>query len=351
MAGSDLLSQDEIDALLHGVDTGDVETGADEVLDPSEARSYDFASQDRIVRGRLPTLEMINERFARYFRTSLFSMLRRSADISVSGVQMLKFSEFVHSLFIPTSLNITRVSPLRGKSLFVLDPKLVFSVVDSFFGGTGRFHTKIEGRDFTPTEVRVIQMLLEITYHDLAQAWQPVLDIEFEYLNSEVNPQFANIVSPSEVVVVTTFNVDLEAGGGDFYICLPYAMLEPIRDLLDAGVQSDRGERDERWELAMRDEVMGASIEISSVFGEATLPLRVLAALQVGDIIPLDVEPEVEVRAENLPLFRGNVGVHNNSYAIKISEWIGRANARQLHELVVAPKREKGTGQVPREPA
>ncbi len=351
MAGSDLLSQDEIDALLHGVDTGDVETGADDVLDPSEARSYDFASQDRIVRGRLPTLEMINERFARYFRTSLFNMLRRSADISVSGVQMLKFSEFVHSLFVPTSLNITRVSPLRGKSLFVLDPKLVFSVVDSFFGGTGRFHTKIEGRDFTPTEVRVIQMLLEITYHDLGQAWQPVLDIEFEYLNSEVNPQFANIVSPSEVVVVTTFNVDLEAGGGDFYICLPYSMLEPIRDLLDAGVQSDRGERDERWELAMRDEVMGASIEISSVFGEATLPLRVLAALQVGDIIPLDVEPEVEVRAENLPLFRGNVGVHNNSYAIKISEWIARGSARQLHELVVAPKREKGTGQVSKEPA
>jgi flagellar motor switch protein FliM len=351
MAGSDLLSQDEIDALLHGVDTGGVETGSDEMLDPSEARSYDFTSQDRIVRGRLPTLEMINERFARYFRTSLFNMLRRSADISVSGVQMLKFSEFVHSLFVPTSLNITRVSPLRGKSLFVLDPKLVFSVVDSFFGGTGRFHTKIEGRDFTPTEVRVIQMLLEITYHDLRQAWQPVLDIEFEYLNSEVNPQFANIVSPSEVVVVTTFNVDLESGGGDFYICLPYAMLEPIRDLLDAGVQSDRGERDERWELAMREEVMGASVEISSVFGEATLPLRVLAELRVGDIIPLEVEPEVEVSAENLPLFRGNLGVHNNSYAIKISEWIARSNARQLHELVLTPKRDKGTGLVPKEPA
>ncbi len=180
MAGSDLLSQDEIDALLHGVDSGDVETGGDELLDPGVARNYDFASQDRIVRGRLPTLEMINERFARYFRTSLFNMLRRSADISVSGVQMLKFSEFVHSLFVPTSLNITKVSPLRGKSLFVLDPKLVFSVVDCFFGGTGRFHTKIEGRDFTPTELRVVQMLLGIAYGDLKLAWQPVLDIAFE---------------------------------------------------------------------------------------------------------------------------------------------------------------------------
>jgi flagellar motor switch protein FliM len=347
MAGSDLLSQDEIDALLHGVDSGNVETGGDEILDPSEARSYDFASQDRIVRGRLPTLEMINERFARYFRTSLFNMLRRSADISVSGVQMLKFSEFVHSLFVPTSLNITKVSPLRGKSLFVLDPKRVFSVVDSFFGGTGRFHTKIEGRDFTPTETRVIQMLLNIAYGDLRMAWQPVLDITFEYANSEVNPQFANIVSPSEVVVVTTFNVDLESGGGDFYICLPYSMLEPIRDLLDAGVQSDRGERDERWEMAMREEVMGASVEISSVFGQATLPLRALANLQVGDIIPLEVPDEVEVRAENLPIFRGQLGVHNKSYAIKISEWIQRSGTRQLHELLQTRQQGKGTELVP----
>lgn len=349
MAGTDLLSQDEIDALLHGVDSGDVDTDAGEILDPGETRLYDFASQDRIVRGRLPTLEMINERFARYFRTSLFNMLRRSADISVSGVQMLKFSEFVHSLFVPTSLNIIKVSPLRGKSLFVLDPKLVFSVVDSFFGGTGRFHTKIEGRDFTPTELRVIQMLLDIAFKDLAQSWLPVLEIGFEYVNSEVNPQFANIVSPSEVVVVTTFNVDLESGGGDFYICLPYAMLEPIRDLLDAGVQSDRGERDERWERAMREEVMGASVEISSVLGEATLPLRTLAGLQVGDIIPLDVKPEVEVCAEELPIFRGDLGIHNNCYAIKVSSWIQRSGAGQLHDLLSQKGAEKGgTDLVPR---
>lgn len=346
MAGSDLLSQDEIDALLHGVDSGDVETGGDQGGEPGEARSYDFASQDRIVRGRLPTLEMINERFARYFRTSLFNMLRRSADISVSGVQMLKFSEFVHSLFVPTSLNITKVSPLRGKSLFVLDPKLVFSVVDCFFGGTGRFHTKIEGRDFTPTELRVVQMLLNIAFGDLSMAWQPVLEIKFEYLNSEVNPQFANIVSPSEVVVVTTFNVDLESGGGDFYICLPYSMLEPIRDLLDAGVQSDRGERDERWEQAMREEVMGASVEISSVFGEATLPLRALAGLQVGDVIPLEVSDEIEVCAENLPVFRGRLGIHNNSYAIKISEWIQRGNSRPLNELLSVQRKDAETSLV-----
>ncbi|BAN69610.1 flagellar motor switch protein FliM [endosymbiont of unidentified scaly snail isolate Monju] len=320
----ELLSQDEIDALLHGVDDGAVETETDVPVDADGARAYDFASQDRIVRGRLPTLEMINERFARYFRTSLFNMLRRSSDIAVSGVQMLKFGEFVHSLFVPTSLNMVKIAPLRGKSLFVLDPKLVFSTVDSFFGGTGRFHTKIEGRDFTPTELRVVQMLLEIAFEDLKKAWEPVLDVRFEYQGSEVNPQFANIVSPSEVVVVTTFNVDLESGGGDFYICLPYSMLEPIRELLDAGVQSDRGEKDERWEKAMREEILDASIEINSELAEVELSVRELSELQVGDIIPIDIPETVEVRAEGLPLFRGVLGVHKDHYAIKVQEWIER---------------------------
>lgn len=338
----DLLSQDEIDALLHGVDGGDVETESDEPLDPTEARGYDFASQERIVRGRLPTLEMINERFARYFRTSMFNMLRRSSDISVSGVQMLKFSEFVHSLFVPTSLNMIKVSPLRGKSLFVIDPKLVFSLVDNFFGGSGRFHTKIEGREFTPTELRVVQMLLEMAFGDLKLAWEPVLDVEFEYLGSEVNPQFANIVSPSEVVVVTTFNVDLETGGGDFYICLPYSMLEPIRELLDAGVQSDRGEKDERWETAMREEILGASVEITSKISEVELSLREISDLQVGDIIPIQLEEVIEVTAEGLPLFTGTLGVHKNNYAVKVNEWLDRPQANGLQELL-----ESGGAMVP----
>jgi flagellar motor switch protein FliM len=330
----DLLSQDEIDALLHGVDGGDVETQTDEPVDPSVARSYDFASQDRIVRGRLPTLEMINERFARYFRTSMFNMLRRSADISVSGVQMLKFSEFVHSLFVPTSLNIIKVSPLRGKSLFVIDPKLVFSVVDNFFGGSGRFHTKIEGREFTPTELRVVQMLLDVAFSDLKAAWQPVMDVDFSYVGSEVNPQFANIVSPSEVVVVTTFNVDLESGSGDFYLCMPYSMLEPIRELLDAGVQSDRGEKDERWEQAMREEILEASVELVSNMAHTELTLRELSELQVGDILPIDVPEQLDVSVEGLPLFRGSLGVHKSNYAIKVSDWILRQGPTGLTELL-----------------
>lgn len=334
MSTNDLLSQEEIDALLHGVDSGDVGSDSDQDVQAGALRSYDFASQDRIVRGRLPTLEMINERFARYFRTTLFNMLRRTADISVSSVQMQKFSEFVHSLFVPTSLNMVRVKPLRGKGLFVFDPKLVFSVVDNYFGGSGRFHTKIEGRDFTPTESRVIQLVLEHVFSDMQEAWKPIFPVHFEYTGSEVNPQFANIVSPSEVVVVTSFHVDIENGGGDFYICLPYSMLEPIRDLLDAGIQSDRGERDERWEISLREEILSAGVELSSTLAEVTLSLDELSHLEKGDILPIEMPEEVEVNAADIPVFRAKLGVSDGNYSLKITEWIEKKKDTNSREYL-----------------
>ena len=333
MSANDLLSQEEIDALLHGVDNGDVATESD-VSEAGGVNAYDFTSQDRIVRGRLPTLEMINERFARLFRTSLFNMLRRTADLAVSGIQMQKFSEFVHSLFVPTSLNMIKVSPLRGKGLFVIDPKLVFSVVDNYFGGSGRFHTKIEGRDFTPTENRVVQLLLNRAFDDLEQAWRPVFRVKFEYSGSEVNPQFANIVSPSEVVVVTSFHVDLESGGGDFHICMPYSMVEPIRELLDAGVQSDRGERDERWERSLREEILAAKVELSSTLAEVQMTVKQLAALRKGDIIPFDMPEEVEVEAADVPVFKARLGVSDGNYSLKVTRWLKKSRRKGLQDYL-----------------
>jgi len=332
MSANDLLSQDEIDALLHGVDGGDVETEGD--VGEGEASAYDFGSQDRIVRGRLPTLEMINERFARHFRTSLFNMLRRTADISVSGVQMLKFSEFVHSLFVPTSLNVIKVLPLRGQGLCVLDPKLVFCVVDNYFGGTGRFHTKIEGREFTPTELRVIQMLLELVFKDMQEAWKLVMDLKFEYVGSEVNPQFANIVSPTEVVVVTTFHIDLETGGGDLYVTLPYAMLEPIRELLDAGIQSDRGERDDRWAIALKEQFLEAEVELISTLGTAEISMQELAALKVGDVIPVDIPDTLDICTSDVPILKGQLGLSEGCYAIKVSEWHKQQRVTSALEII-----------------
>ena len=326
MSVNDLLSQDEIDALLHGVGGGDVETESDEVLDDGSARNYDFTSQDRIVRGRLPTLEMINERFARLFRISLFNMLRRSPEIAVGGVQMLKFSEYIHSLFVPTSLNLVKVHPLRGSGLFIFDPKLVFAVVDNYFGGDGRFHTKIEGREFTPTELRVISLMLDLCFKDFKEAWNPIFQVDFEYQSSEVNPQFANIVSPTEVVVVTTFHVELEGGGGDLHVTLPYSMIEPIREILDAGVQSDRSEVDDRWTFALREEIKEAEVEIHSILCEAQLTLREVEDLKPGDIIPVELPEYILVRCEDIPLFRARFGISNGSNAFRVIEPVSRGN-------------------------
>ena len=326
MSVNDLLTQDEIDALLHGVSSGDVETEADSNVDEDGTSAYDFSSQDRIVRGRLPTLEMINERFARYLRISMFNMLRKSAEISVGGVQMLKFAEYVHSLFVPASLNLTKIEPLRGTGLIVFDPKMVFSLVDNFFGGEGRFHAKVEGREFTPTEQRIIQIMLKTVFKDLVEAWSPVLGIDFKYLGMEVNPHFANIVSPSEVVVVSTFHVELEGGGGDIHVTMPYSMIEPIKDILDAGVQSDLAELDERWTLSLRKEILDAVIELSSTLTTVTLSLGEVSNLEVGDIIPIDIPDQVSAVVEDVPVFRGRFGTSNGQCAIKIENLVSERN-------------------------
>jgi flagellar motor switch protein FliM len=330
MSVSDLLSQDEIDALLHGVSSGDIDTQTPEQGGGDGVKPYDFTSQDRIVRGRMPTLEMVNERFARYFRISLFNMLRRTPEIAVGGVQMLKFAEYVHSLFVPTSLNLMKVHPLRGTALLVFDPKLVFIVVDNFFGGDGRFHTKIEGREFTPTELRVIKMLMEQCFKDMKEAWNPVLKVDFEYLNSEVNPHFANIVSPTEVVVVSTFHIELEGGSGDLHLTMPYAMLEPIRETLDAGVQSDRSERDDRWINALREEIRSADVRCVVNLCETELPLREVMKLKAGDIIPIEMPKTVTVRAEGVPVCRGRLGASRGNAAVKVVELVGAAKQQQL---------------------
>jgi len=333
MSVNDLLTQDEIDALLHGVTSGDVESEDDVPLDDGEAHEYDFNSQDRIVRGRMPTLEMINERFARHFRISLFNMLRRTAEISVGSVQMLKFAEYVHSLFVPASLNLVKVEPLRGTALFVFDPKLVFTVVDNFFGGEGKFHAKIEGREFTPTEQRIIQIMLDLSFKDMKEAWNPVLPVNFDFQGMEVNPHFANIVSPSEVVVVTTFHIELDGGGGDLHVTLPYSMVEPIRELLDAGVQSDRDENDDRWSIALAEEIKEADVEISSILTETEITLDDLKELKTGDIIPIDLPDCVTVRVEEIPVFRGHFGISDGKNSIKVTERVIPESTKQLKKV------------------
>ncbi|EJN35806.1 MULTISPECIES: flagellar motor switch protein FliM [unclassified Pseudomonas] len=321
MAVQDLLSQDEIDALLHGVDDGLVQT--DNAAEPGSVKSYDLTSQDRIVRGRMPTLEMINERFARYTRISMFNMLRRSADVAVGGVQVMKFGEYVHSLYVPTSLNLVKIKPLRGTALFILDAKLVFKLVDNFFGGDGR-HAKIEGREFTPTELRVVRMVLEQAFIDLKEAWQAIMEVNFEYINSEVNPAMANIVGPSEAIVVSTFHIELDGGGGDLHVTMPYSMIEPVREMLDAGFQSDLDDQDERWVNALRQDVLDVDVPIGATVARRQLKLRDILHMQPGDVIPVEMPEDMIMRANGVPAFKVKMGSHKGNLALQVIEPIER---------------------------
>ena len=313
----DILSQEEIDALLHGVDDGEVEIESDESGMEGEFSTYDLTSQDRIVRGRMPTLEMINERFARHTRISLFNLLRRSADVSIGGVQVQKFAEYVHTLYVPTSLNMVRVQPLRGTALFVLDSKLVFKLVDNFFVGDGR-HAKIEGREFTPTELRVVQMVLDHAFVDLKEAWQPLYDVDFEFIGSEVNPAMTNIVSPSEAVVVSSFHIELDGGGGDLQITLPYSMIEPIKDLLDSGMTGDVHSVDTRWIESLRRDVVRANVDLECTVVEKNLRLRDIIDLNVGDVIPVDLPETLTLRANGVPVFETRMGTSRGNLALEI---------------------------------
>ncbi|WP_122053831.1 flagellar motor switch protein FliM [Vibrio sp. Evd11] len=320
---TDLLSQDEIDALLHGVD--DVEEVEDVLESENEnAVNFDFSSQDRIVRGRMPTLELINERFARHMRISLFNMLRKTAEVSINGVQMMKFGEYQNTLYVPTSLNMVRFRPLKGTALITMEARLVFILVENFFGGDGRFHAKIEGREFTPTERRIIQLLLKIVFEDYKEAWSPVMGVEFEYLDSEVNPSMANIVSPTEVIVVSSFHIEVDGGGGDFHVVMPYSMVEPIRELLDAGVQSDKMETDVRWSSALRDEIMDVPVNFRVNLLEQDISLRDLMELRPGDVIPMNMPEHATMFVEELPTYRVKMGRSGEKLAVQISEKIQR---------------------------
>jgi flagellar motor switch protein FliM len=281
------------------------------------------------VRGRMPTLEMVNERFARQLRISLYNLLRRTVELSVGQVSMKKFSEYTHSLSLPINLNLVKINPLRGTALFVLDPKLVFAIVDNFFGGVGR-HAKIEGRDFSSTEMRVIQMLLRSAFGDMKEAWTPIANIDVEYLNSEINPNFASIVTPSEVVVVCPFQIDLDGGGGTMHIVLPYSMIEPLREVLDSGVQADRAEQDERWLMSLKEGLQDAEIELTTVLGGGSITLNQLVELKPGDLLPCDFSGKATVLAEGVPLFRGAFGVSRGQQCVRYEQKIRRPGARAM---------------------
>lgn len=315
----DVLSQDEVDALLQGL-SGDEPPAEQEPADTGGIRPYDLSSQDRIVRGRMPTLEVINERFARLWRVGLFNFLRRTSEISVASVRLLKYSEFIRTLVVPSNLNLVQIKPLRGTALFIFDPRLIFSVVDNFFGGDGRFHARIEGRDFTPLEQRIIARMLDMVFKEYKTAWKPVLPLDIEVMRSEVNPQFVNIATPTEVVIVSTFDVEIEGGGGSLHVCIPYSMIEPIRDQMTTGMTTDRSEVDHRWMQALQNEIREAEVEMRVELLQRPILVRELLQMRVGDVLPVDMPETVVARVDGTPVLTGEFGQRDDHMALKVRQ-------------------------------
>lgn len=312
-----ILSQDEVDALLEGITGESTEPKAPEA--PVDGiRSYDLASQERIVRSRMPTLEFINERFARNARSGLFELIRKCPEVSIGGIKVHKYSAFVREIVAPTSFNVVSVRPLRGSGLIILEPNLVFAAVDALFGGAGKFHTRIEGRDFSATEQRVIRRMIDTLSADYAKAWAGVYPLELDYQRSEMQPQFVNIAAPGEVVVSSSFTFELGDSSGTMHLCIPYATLEPIRELLYAGVQGDSAEPDRRWTDLLEREIQAAEVALVAQLATADTTIEQLLALKAGDFIELDLDPVIQASVDGVPVFDCHYGTSNGKYALKI---------------------------------
>ncbi|MDP9902293.1 flagellar motor switch protein FliM [Variovorax ginsengisoli] len=321
MSYDQVLSQDEVDALLQGVTGGEV----DQTSKPNTATSglpvYDLGAPDRVVRGRMHTLEVINERFARNMRGSLLSFMRRSADISVGPINIQQYGEFVRHLPVPTNINMLHMKPLRGTALFVFDPKLVFLVVDNLFGSDGRYHVRVEGRDFTRTEQRIIRRMLDLALTCYAEAWRPVFPIEFDYIRAEMHGKLANIVAPNEVVINTTLQIEFGPVGGFLHVCIPYSMVEPIRDLLSKPMQ-DEVEVDKRWVQQMSRQMQSADVQLTADFATLHSTVGELMKLRVGDVLPIELPDTVLARVDGVPIMKCGYGVSNDHYALSVQQMI-----------------------------
>ena len=311
------LSQEEVDALLEGV-SGESQASVEPQAQKGEVRNYDMSSQERIVRGRMPTMEVVNERFARNLRLGLFNFIRRTPEISIGTIAVQRFGAFLRELAVPTNFNVVAVRPLRGNALIVCEPSLIFGVIDTLYGGHGKFQTRIEGREFSATELRTIGRLVKVITDEYRKAWAGIYPIELEYQRSEMQPQFANVATPSEIVVSTSFQLEIGEITGAIHFCLPYATLEPIRDVLYSSTQGDSQEVDRRWVNLLTREIQAVEITMVAELAKTRTTVEQLLAMKPGDFIELEREPRIQAKVDGVPLFECHYGTHNTKYAIRI---------------------------------
>ncbi len=321
------LSQEEVDALLEGV-TGESQAPTEEVVQKGEVRNYDMSSQERIVRGRMPTMEIVNERFARNIRLGLFNFIRRTPEVSVGAIAVQRFGAFLRELAVPTNFNIMAVRPLRGNGLVVCEPSLIFGVIDTLYGGTGKYQTRIEGRDFSATEHRVIVRLVNVITEEYKKAWKGIYPIDLDYQRSEMQPQFANVATPSEIVISTSFQLEIGDISGAIHFCLPYATMEPIRDVLYSSTQGDAMEVDRRWVHLLQREIQAVEITMVAELARTRTTVEQLLAMKPGDFIELEREQRINASVDGVPLFECQYGTHNSKYAVRIEKCLREDTTR-----------------------
>jgi flagellar motor switch protein FliM len=317
MGDKDVLTQEEIDALLSGVDDGDVD------IEEENARTgvveYDLTNQDRVVRGRLPTLELITERFARMLRNDLPGNLKFPIEVGPGGVQVLKYSEYVEMLFVPTCIKLVRVHPFSGTCLVTLDAKVIHRIVDRFFGGGGDVRS-LDGKEFTPTELKVVDRVLDLVFTDFEAAWRDVLPIEIEVVGAEVNPGLVNVMSHNEALMICSFRLEMADEGGELHIAFPYAALEPYKRLLDTTKQ-DQEDDSAQWRAQLERSLLDAELPLSCVIGDANLRVRDLMQLKVGDVLDLNMQEVHEVRVANIPKFTATLGDSRGKFALEFDSF------------------------------
>jgi flagellar motor switch protein FliM len=329
-----VLSQEEVDALLSAVSSGVIESVAEErgmIAAPARAvaggredkdvRPYDLTSQDRIFRGKMPMLEVIHEKFCRDLRSNLSLDLRRVVDVEVGDIRLIKFSEFINSLPLPTSINLFRMEPFRGMGAIIIESNFTFVLVNIFLGGSGKGRFRIEGRDFTPIELNFVRKVVVNALLEFQKAWEPVQPVKIEFQRTEINPQFVSIAHPTEIVLVVESSVDVEGNSGLIQIVMPYSMIEPIKAKLSSSFLGEGASYDDKlWRNTFEGAAREAVVDIVARFGQGAVTVGDLMSLREGQIIQLEKfsDQPVDVLVESIPKFKATVGIERGYKAIKI---------------------------------
>ncbi len=336
---SNLLSPEELAALASGIDDGTIAIDSGFNL-TTRVKKHDLASEDSTLGVNTSSLEMINERFVRLFRLGLMEVLRTSPRINPSRAQIVRFGDYLKDLRPPLAVNTIRINPLRGFSMVTIEPTVVFSALDNFFGGSGSGmpgtpRRRAADKDvdlppnwlpptrmFTPTESRIIKVILEVFFRSLKEAWAPLLPVDFDHVGSEINPQFAQIADENDLVIMTRFDTEGVGGVKGFVdLVYPYASLKPLRDLLRNRVQADGSEEsDMKWRNELSAAVGDAQLELQVLLGTVFDHYARVEHLKEGDLLFFKKPELATMLVGGLPAFEVQVGMSGPQVAVRIEK-------------------------------